>query len=278
MEEGGEGHQPEPIIVRFQGGDAANHEIDLRLLGESLQGFGRCFAVAANFAATGTPALHADAMDVRVFARPAPEHHCFEVWANVKPILESKEFWTGAAAIVLTPILTYIFSKRTKDEMKHLSDALKLSMSGNHAVTDKLVATVERLAEALNPSVRKALTPIDRTCQEIDLFAGAEKVQSMDSETKRVFSARTSKVSDHSKTFVGVISELDMRLGTCKVQLEGDEDRIPAKVLDPVYADPNNAYAEAMADVRPIRFLAKYELDEDGKLSRLHILDTADEA
>lgn len=272
-----DGGQIAPLSIRYEGGDAANHEIDLRLLGESLQGFAKCFAAAANFVLTGEPAQHFDAMAVRVFARPTAKHNCFEVWSVVKPIVESKELWSGAAGLVLSPIFSYIFGKRTAEEMKHLSDALQLSITGNQDTTAKLVATVQRLAEALNPSVRKALAPIDRTCDEIALYAGGDKVSSMDTETKNVFTARSSKVSDHSKIFKGVISEFDMQTGGCKVQLEGDDDRVSARVLDPVFSQPNNPYAEAMADVRAIRFLAKYELGEDGKLARLHILDTADD-
>lgn len=266
-----------PLILRFEGGDAKNHQIDLRLLGESLQGFGRCFAVAANFAVTGTPAQHADALEVRVVATPTPEHNCFEIWALVKPILESKELWSGAAGLTLGPIVGYIFSKRTKDEMKHLADALKQSMGGNQEVTERLLTTVEKLAEALNPSVRKALTPISRSCEEIGLYSGNNKIQNMDAETKKVFAARTSKIADHSKQFVGVISEFDMHTGTCKVLLEGEAERVPAKVLDPVFSIANNVYVESMAAVVPLKFIAKYELDDEGKLARLHIFDTAEE-
>lgn len=266
----------QPIIIRYEGLQAANHEIELQQLGESLQGFAKTIAVAAHLAHTGSAALHYDAMQVKVVAVPVHEHHCFEFWAVIKPIIESKEFFTGAAAAVLTPVLAYIFSRRTSEEMKHLSDALKQSIGGNQAVTEKLVSTVEKLAEALSPSVRKALTPIDRSCTEIDIFQGRERIQSMDAETKKAFATSGSKVADHSATFTGVVTEFNITNGACQVQLENEPRPTPGRVLDPAFSEPNNPYATALATQQPISFLAKYEIDDAGNLLRLHIFDTTD--
>lgn len=259
---------------------AAEHEMDLGLLGESLQGFAKAIAVTANLAVTGAPAFHYDALKVKVVAQPVDEHHCFEVWAVVKPIMESKEFWAGAigaAATIFAPVIAYVLSSRKSEEMKHLSDALKQSMTGNQAVTEKLVATIEKMADALNPSVRKALAPIDKSCAQIDLYSGGQKIQSMDSDTKQAFANRTTKVADHSKTFSGLLSEFDMTNGNCKVQLDGEGERITAKVLDPVYSEPNNPYVVSMASQSMLKFLAKYETDADGAVTKLHIFDTAEE-
>lgn len=267
----------EPFTIRYEGLLATTHEMDLSQLGESLQGFAKAIAVAANFAYTGSTAVHIDALKVKVIAQPTEEHRCYEVWALIKPIMESKEFWIGAmgaAATIFAPIIAYILSSRKSEEMKHLSDALKLALSGNQAVTEKLVSTVEKLAEALNPSVRKALSPIDRSCTHIDVYAGDKKVQTLNSSTKASFNAGGARVSDHTKVFSGVISQFDMTSGTCKVLLDGQSERISANVVDPCYSAPNNAYATAMAAKTSITFLAKPELDGDGLIAKLYIFDT----
>lgn len=267
----------EPVSIRYEGKIAASHEMDLWQLGESIQGFAKAIAVAANFAYTGSTAVHLDALKVQVIATPTEEHHCFEVMAVIRPLIESKEFWVGAmgaAATIFAPIITYILSSRKSEEMKHLSDALKQSMAGNQAITDRLVSTVEKLAEALNPSVRKALAPIGKSCNSIDLYEGGAKIHSMDATTKAAFANTGSKVADHTKVFLGVISEFDMTNGACKVLLDSAAERVTAKVVDPVYAQPNNPYVSSMAAQRQIKFLAKYELDADGNLVKLHIFDT----
>lgn len=268
-----------PISIRYEGLDAANHTLELGQLGESIQGFARTIAVVANFAYTGLPALHYDALDVKVLAVPVPEHHCFEIWAKIEPIVMTKEFWAAAAGSLGTlmgAVLTYILSSRKAEEMKYLSEALQKSMDGNQAVTEKLVSTVEKLADALNPAVRKALTPIDRSCSQIDIFQGQTKIQSMNSETKRAFASVGTKVADHSSTYKGLITEFNITTGACQVQLEGSDKTINGKISDPAYTQANNPYALALASKTPIGFLAKYEVDAAGELVKLHIFDTTE--
>ena len=266
-----------PLVIRYEGKDASKHELDLHQLGESLQGFAKVFGAAANLVATGQPVQHLDALRVRVVAVPVQEHHCFEFWSVLRPIVESKEFWAATTAAVLTPIIAYILSKRTKEEMKHLSDALTLALKGGQATTDRLLATVEKLAEALNPSVRKALSPIGRSCETVDLYAGSVKFQTMDADTKAAFAGGGTQVADHSNVYSGIISAFDMGSGACKVQLDGDAEMIQGRVVDPVFSEPNNPYALAMASKAPLRFMAKHEVDQAGKLVKLHIFDTAED-
>jgi hypothetical protein len=266
-----------PISIRYEGIDADRHEIELGPLGESLQGFAKTIAVTANFAATGRLAVHADALDVRVIARPVDEHHCFEVVAFVSGLVQSKEFWSGMGPGVFAASVQYVLSKRSKEEMKHLSEALNKSLDGNQETTNRLVATIEKMAEALTASARKALAPIGRTCDRIDLLAGNDTVASMDIETKQAFSAAGSRVADHSKTFRGVITAFNIATGTCEVLLEGGDRPVSGRVLDPVFDQPNNPYALALASKASIAFLAKYEADSDGRVTRLHIFDTAEE-
>jgi hypothetical protein len=263
----------EPIAIRYEGIDAENHEIDLGLLGESLQGFAKTLAVTANFTATGKLAVHADALDVKVVARPVEEHHCFEVSAFVTGLVTSKEFWSGMAPGVFTAVVQYVLSRRSKEEMKHLSEALNRSIGGNQETTNRLVATIEKMAEALTPSVRKALAPIDRSCERIDLYSGAEKVQSMNSDTKKAFST-SRKIAAHAEPMTGTITSFNITTGACEVVLEGADKATPGRVLDPAHELPNNVYATALASQQPLTFLAKTEADADGRVTRLHILDT----
>ncbi|MGV5401473.1 DUF7946 domain-containing protein [Pseudomonas aeruginosa] len=43
----------EQIKIRYEGGDADRHELDMLELGESLQGFARLYSTVANFVETG---------------------------------------------------------------------------------------------------------------------------------------------------------------------------------------------------------------------------------
>jgi hypothetical protein len=204
----------------------------------------------------------------------------------VKSMATSKELWSGAFGAVLAVVVQYVLSPRDQDQehMKYLNEALQKSMQINEANTErfasmlgKFMVSIDKLADALRPAVRQALTPIDRSCSRIDLYTEGEQFMTLSTDHKRAFAHAASMVSEHLEPYVGVISQFDMTTGACRVTLDGDSARIPAIVTDPVFNRPNNRYVEAMASADPIRFLAKADLDADGNAVRLYISDTSEQ-
>jgi len=265
------------LTIRYEGNDAEQHQLDLNQLGQSIQGFARIFAVSANVLKTGKLNKHFDSLDVKVVALPVSEHHCFEVMAAVQSVATSKELWSGVFGAVLAAVVQFVLSRRDKDEMKYLSEALKQALQNNQGTVDKLVNTIEKMADGLRPAARQALTPIERSCKRIDLYSGGSKFTELDAAIKQSFADADAVISDHASVYVGIISEFDMATGTCKITLDGETTRLAALVTDPIYNRPNNVYVEAMASSRPIRFVAKAELDADGNPVRLYISDTAEQ-
>jgi hypothetical protein len=278
------------VSVRYEGHDAASHEIDLNLLGQSLQGFAQVFALCADALVTGRLSGHRDALEVRVVSLPVAEHHCFEVLAMIESFAASKELWSGAFGAVLAVVVQYVLTRRDQDQMKYLNEALQQSMQNlqrsmqnnqDNYITltrtvDKMMAVLDKLADSLRPAARRALAPVDRSCERIDLYADGEQFASLDATHRRAFDH--AGLSRHLCEYVGVISGFDMETGNCKVTLEGGVSRIPAVVIDPVFNRPNNPYAEAMAAAYPLRFLAKADLDAQGNPATLYISDTSERA
>lgn len=265
----------EAISIRYEGGDAANHEIDLNQLGLSLQGFARILAVSANFVETGRYNKQFDSLSVKVLAKEPGEHRCFEVWTTIASALSSANMWSGAGGAVLASIIAYILSRRDQQEMKLLKDALDKSLANQAETTGKLIATIEKMADALGPAARSALAPIGRSVSHIDLYEGSSKFVSADESLKEHFAKPSVAKFEATRKYTGVISELDMKTGSCKVSFPDDEARIQAEITDPIRALPNNAYAMALASQTPIPFMAKAETDEDGAISKLYISDLA---
>lgn len=262
--------------IRYEGGDAVAHHIDLNQLGISLQGFARVLAVSAHFAATGKYNKQFDALSVKVVANPVQEHHCYEISATIQHVMQSKELWSGLGTAAVVGIVGYVFNRRKGEEMKHLSEALKQSLAQQGDVQGKLLATIEKLADALQPSVRQALAPVGDSVESINIRAQGAAVPSvvLDRETKELANASKENTITESRQFSGVISELDMLTGTCKVALENDPDiRISAAITDPVGQRAGNPYAAAMLHLQSIKFLAKAEVDPDGAIIKLYISD-----
>ncbi|WP_250477371.1 hypothetical protein [Caballeronia sp. INML1] len=264
--------------IRYEGGDAVHHEIDLNQLGESLQGMARLIAVAANFVVTGKTTRHFDALDVRVLAAPVQSHRCHEVMAVVEGIVASKEFWGGAVSGLIPFVIQFFLSRRDKEEMKHLADALKRQMElvseGNQKNVDSLVGVINRLADALHPSVKKALSPVGRSVESMGLYSGERKFHEVNANDKGAMMGETRVFSDHSRQYDVVITELDMTTGACKLSIEGQQERVNGQIVDPTVTQPGNPYAEAMTAISRISILGKAEVDADGDIVKLYVLDT----
>ncbi len=240
------------ICLRYEGLEAAAHEIDLNQLGQSLQGFAEVFARCVNVIEIGTLYSHNEALGFHVVAMPVAEHHCFEVLAMVKCVAMSREMWSGAFGVVLAVVVQFVLSCGDRDDMKYTHEALQTAMRHNEALVqqnqgniaalsatvNKMMAVLDKLADSLRSAARQAMAPIDRSCQRIDLYADGERFMSLDAEHKRAFAEVGSTVSSLT-AYVGLISEFDMASGTCKVTLKGHASRIPAVVLDPVGHWPN---------------------------------------
>jgi len=269
------GYTEEEYAIRYDGLDADRHEMDLNQLGISLQGFARVLAVCAHFSSTGKYNKQYDTLSVKVVAVPTERHHCYEITAWVKSVAASADLWSGAGGAVLVAILQYIFSRRKEEEMRYLNDALKLALGQNADTNAKLLATIEKMADALRPAAKQALAPIGSACSSIGVHSAQGASVVLDQATKDRFTSSELNTIQPSKTYVGVISEMDMETGTCRVKLDGDESaaRIVAAITDPVGRVAANPYVTAMGEIRPINFVAKAEIDSDGNIVKLYISD-----
>ena len=148
------------ISIRYDGRDARDHQIDLHQLGLSLQGIARILAVSAHFVETGRYNKQFDTLSVKVVAQPVDEHRCYEVTATIVAITTSSELWSGLGTAMFMTILGYVFNRKKAGEMKHLSQALQQSIGQQAQMQERMLMTIEKLAESLQPSVRQALNPI----------------------------------------------------------------------------------------------------------------------
>lgn len=268
------------LSIRYEGGDAEVHSIDLSQLGQSLQGMARVLAVSAHFAQTGKYNKQYDTLSVKVVARPVEDHHCYEVSAAVMKVVANADvLWSGIGTALFMAVVGYVFNRRKEEELKHLSAALQQSLGQQGEAQTRLLTTIEKLADALQPSVRQALAPVGQSVGSINIRPAGNTAASviLDAETKALSTASKENAITETRLFSGIISELDMINGACKVALESDpENRVVSIITDPLVTRPRNPYAIAMSDLRPMKLTAKAEVDQDGCIVKLYISDIAE--
>jgi len=269
----------ESLSIRYEGNDADTHQIDLNQLGVSLQGLARILAVSAHFVQTGKYNKQYGALSVQVLASPVQEHNCYEVLAVIQDATVQAGFWSGFSGAALTAVVAVVLSRGRGKEMKLLNEALQKSLAQNAELQARMLDTVDRMVAALQSDAKRAHAPVDSSIETISIRNAGEEssVIVLDRETKARVNADAGNTIEDTKTYIGVITELDMISGACRVALDQavPEDRTAALVTDPCVRHPNNPYVRAMAGLQPLRFQAKAECDANGLIVKLHISDTA---
>lgn len=273
-----------PFEIRYEGLDAEDHRIDMAALAESLDGFSRLYAVIGHFISTGQYAKQMQALNVKAYAQES-EAKCFNISA-VLDFATSAGLFQGVMGAALTAIVAYTIhrSSGNKEEMKHLRDLLEQQLGFSKQVTERMMDTIDRLADGLRPSVKKAVSPVGDTCSRIDLYAEGEKHQTLDQALKDSLASDVDSQITSEKVYAIEISEMDRIKRTCKVHLigsdteeatedDGSPRRINADITDPAALVEPNVYMEAWYKSTKLNVKAKALL-RNGLIVKLYISDT----
>lgn len=266
----------EPILLRYDGLDAARHELEMADLAESLRGLARIIGVCGNLAVTHRFVQHRDALSVRVVVRP-PRAHCFEVlafvqWAGQHPYI------AGTAATLTAGLVGYVFqwAAGKREEMRHLRGALDTAIkelgTRDQVAVDRLLSTIDKMAESLRPATKQAVAPIASTASSITISDGSGRYKETIGEAeKAAITTEVESVVDMEKIYKIRISELDLETGKCKIRMH-DEPllRFDGRITDPALQMPNNDYVLAMAAHKEIRVTGKAVL-RDGNIAEVYI-------
>lgn len=271
-----------PIEIRYEGKYAESHVIPMSALAESLDGFGRIYAVVGHFVSTGEYALQLQALNAKVLVT---EHKakCFSVigtldWAS------SNGLFSGSIGAIFAAVVGVIFtrSRGDQEEMKHLRDLFERQLGHNQETTQRLLDTVDRLAVALQPSAKKSVAPIGEACDRIELHANGKKSLDMNiSDKDAMYCSEADTITD-TKAYTIIISELDKVKRSCKASFttrdseqdcdDGDSARFSCEITDPIIMINPNPYIEAFSSGHPLEVRAK-ALIKNGVISKLYISD-----
>ncbi|MEO4029996.1 hypothetical protein [Chromobacterium vaccinii] len=266
--------------VTYDGRDAEMHKIDLYALGGSIQGVARILAVSAHFAVTGGEyAKQFGTHQVKVYAQE-PAAKCFEL-GTVIEFVKQQQILSGAIGAVITGVVSYVISKASgnREEMKLLSERLEQAIKelGNRdqKVIDRMLSTIEKMADSLRPAVRSAVEPVGVECDTLTIGRKTDPCRVVIDKATRdaILADDTSRITQLNRWEV-VFTELDRESSTGKVRLVSDDSnvRIRAEVNDPTFMLPDNKYLQSYARELPVIVIAK-ALIKDGELDRLYVSD-----
>jgi hypothetical protein len=270
------------IIIRYDGLDAERHEIDMALFTDSIHGLARIIGVAGNFAATEKVILQKNAFVIKAVIS-TPQSHCFEISVWLKWINENPLITTVVGGLVVT-LAAYICKKAAGDreEMRHLRGALDIAIRElghrDESVVDRLLATIDKMADSLRPSARQAVAPIGQTARTFTIKSRDSAVAggTFDAADKEAILSESPIEVGQEGVYAVRFTEMDVETGSCKVALDPiTTERVSAKITDPDFLVANNKYVLALAAQATIKVTAKPTI-RDGEMEKLFISNTAE--
>ncbi len=266
------------IRIRYDGMDADNHSIEIGALAESLKGLGRIIGTVGTFAATNKLVLHADARPMKVVVGP-PEPNCLTLlaaweWVNQTEVIAGTA--SGLAATLITAIFAHF--RGQSEEMKHLravaEEAIRAAGHRDEKVIQRMLDTVDRMADKLAPAVRQAVEPVGTTARTMTIGdANGVRTVIVDQALKDAIRA-AGDLTVGPEVLIDVrFVEMNLESSTCRLRLDSPDEedhRYIGEITDPEFLVPHNAYTTAFAAKTALKVRAKPTL-RDGEIERWYI-------
>ncbi|WIA54341.1 hypothetical protein N6H05_14840 [Sphingobium sp. WTD-1] len=265
------------IVIRYDGLDADRHVVEIGDLSVSLRGLGRIITVAGTFAAQQRLMERSSARPVRVLVGP-PRDGSLTVEAAMM-WLDQHAFAASTVSGLTVLLIGYVFKSAAgqREEMKHLRASLETAIKElghrDQPVVERLLDTIDRMADILKPAARQAVAPIGRSAGTLEIGEqGAHGGGITLGKVERDAIDASEPIEIGAEVSIGVrFSEMNWDARTCKVELVSEPElRYPAEITDPEVLVPNNAYADAFAGQTVLEVRAKPTM-RNGVIERWYI-------
>ncbi len=280
------------LTIEYDGGDADSHTVDLRLLGESLQGIDRIiFDMIVVTSAQRLPRRGERApLVVKAYEPKVGSVTIATVIQEVAELLHLG--WqisgTDTKDIILNWLKAcFLFHSGKKNEAElciekiaeiSLAHAASLDAVDRHRHEESLgMQAIVRLAiERLGPATVQAVAPVGPSVRRLWFFSGEQKQLAADDETAVAIRERDAIEFGPLQTFILRTDGFTFHTKKLSVVHPEREGYLLAEVEDPVAEQENNAYARAVQTKSRIKVQAKAGY-RNNAIERLVIMDFGEE-
>jgi hypothetical protein len=274
----------EPIVLRYEGLDTADHRIDLAQLGHSLQGAAQLLGTAASIVETGSYAKRTSTMSVRILAG-TPRGGSWEIPAIIMSVLPladqqsifaeyAKKLATAATTKIISFALSRFASAKPCDTAMAIQTVEKamaeVGQSSRHAID-----AVLRMAEQQRTPIRQLAYPVGISCETLMVGSVTNGAIPIDRSLRAAIDAPEELDVQPSAHHQILISEMDRVNQSCKFAFLGEEDaerRIAGEITDPIIQTPSDPYSAAFSEQKWITVVGKLQTRK-GSADKLFISD-----
>ena len=166
-------------------------------------------------------------------------------------------------------------------QAEHHAAILKQILRTHRKTQKDLRKIVQNLIDSNRLSAAKAVSPVGVSCNRMRV--GDEPHDDEENEecsideigAGHIRSAQDSKILPENEYSIR-LDGVSLGTGACKFRIEGEGDRlVRGKITDPVFAQPNNPYTDALNTRTTLKVRAKLEMRKH-KPYMYHISDTVE--
>lgn len=286
MQEWGWFMEFDPIVLKYEGLEAAEHMVDLGQVGRSLHGAAQLLGTAASIVLTGEYARRSPAMPVRVLAG-TPRSGSWEIPAIIYSTLASTgqttlfaEFTKQLATQTATKIVSYVLTTtdekpKSLPENQVMYETLQKAMAELGHTSRHAMDAVVRMGEQQRQAMRDVVAPVGLTCDTLTIGAVANGAIPIDRTVRAEIEAPVQIEVDSAKRHEIMISEMDRVNQSCKFAFKSDgnsDRRYSGHITDPIIQTPSDPYSEAFSKQRWITVIGKLQM-KGGEPDKLFISD-----
>lgn len=277
------------LFIKYEGGDADSHQVEMRSLANSLLGFERIISDGLILFGNGRAPKRGERHELSVRARePIIGSSLIPVNLDVAAGLLPLGWWllqTGAGHVVTT-WMSLVFARLSGQtgevemaleamlKMREIDAQERLAAKRLHLESDRQwQETILKVVDRLSPSAVKAVAPIGPSVNQLKFYEDVKNPISVDLATADAIRSKGDLAVTDLKTISVKVDGFVHH--SKKLNIENPEipgTFISADVRDPAFDQTPNLYTEAAASQSVITVQAKlgYRL---GLLERVYILD-----
>lgn len=256
--------------LKFDGLDADKHILDTLQLSASLEGNARLYRLVAHYCYHGEIIKPRAQSDLHCFSMPAKEGSFEETLVILTGVAHQipafADVYKTSLDWLISKVMGFIKDKLSgQGDVNELAEIIKLHaekdaelqailanglIKSNDQLANlqsKLIDTLPLLVEAAQPSIRKALRPLGKSCSKLTQFANHdEPVVITEAEALAIRSDEDLVVGKADYFNIMRFHSLNLDTGACRIEVEGFEGLINGKVDDITLKQPGNGYSNAL--------------------------------
>lgn len=284
-----------PVELRFTGGDADKHHLDVEQFGKSIMGTAKLYNAAAHLFYTGSVPGGRTIYKIKMHTSAEIKESSVSVGIYAAMVMGEMaiypQLWGDIAGMVIPDFVRAIYAKLVKrdseviqiytkmietmqeenDRSRQHTERIAQIISRNFLESqDQFLRTIENVSSNSRGAARDSVETIGRSTKGIEHHSINGQIIGLDQPIADALRSREEMTVADIQEFTGRLLGVDTITGVCKFEV--GPNTFKGKITDPSLQIPQNIYTHSLDTQEPVTITAKPTL-KGSQIHQLYISD-----